>query len=319
VSKVVAITLNYNQNDYTIKFVDSLLESDHLNLILLLVDNGSTEKNYQELESLLPKDPRIILKRIFNNMGYVGGINYGLEQAILLDPDYFLIINNDTKIGEKSLSELVKTCKIYNDKAIVSGKVYHYEESNKLQDIGYIFSNRTQLIIKRIGVNEIDQGQYDKLEERDLLDDVYWLFPRELYLSIGGYSPYFWFNAEQADFAIRAKKLGYKLIYTPDAKLWHKGSVSIGGRNMNPKLAYWDIQSSLILRHLHLNKYQFMLFFFSITESILRSYFKCVINIFRGKKASFKYPNAKLFGMLYYLRWIFIKNTNSGANPFHQI
>jgi GT2 family glycosyltransferase len=316
-SKVVIITLNFNQNDYTLKFVESLLKSDYLKLVLLLVDNGSTEERYNDLKETIPDDTRIILKRITINCGYVGGINYGLEQGILLNPDYFLIINNDTIINEKAVSELVKTCKSYSDKAIVTGKVYHYEEPDKLQDIGYTFANKKQLIINRIGANEIDRGQYNEIAERDLLDDVYWLFPTELYHKIGGYSRYFWFNAEQADFAVRAKKAGYKLIYTPEAKLWHKGSVSIGGRNMNPSLVYWDIQSSLIFRHLHISKFQLILFFFSVIDSIFRSYFKCVISLFRGKRTSFNYANAKLSGMLYYLKWIFIKNENSGINPFY--
>ena len=46
-----------------------------------------------------------------------------------------------------------------------------------------------------------------------------------------------------------AHEKGYKLLYTPDAKLWHKGSASIGGRNFNPVLAYWNMQSSLILKY----------------------------------------------------------------------
>ena len=44
--KVVVITLNYNQNDYTIKCINSLLNSNYNNFNILLIDNGSTEENY---------------------------------------------------------------------------------------------------------------------------------------------------------------------------------------------------------------------------------------------------------------------------------
>jgi GT2 family glycosyltransferase len=314
--KVLIITLNFNQNDYTLKCIKSLLKSDYSNLVILLIDNGSTPENFLDLSKSLLKDPRLILKRIEKNLGYVGGINFGFEQGILMDPDYFLILNNDTLIDTNAISQLIITCKIYNDKAIVTGKVINYEEPEKLQDIGYTFKNRKQLIINRIGVNEIDMGQYNDLAERDMIDDVFWLFPRELYLQIGGYSQYFWFNAEQADFALRAKDSGYKLIYTPDAKLWHKGSISIGGRDMNPRLVYWDIQSSLILRHLHISKMQFIFYFLSVIESILRSYFKWFTHLFHEKKILLKYPNAKFAGLIYYLKWVIIRNNNSGENPF---
>ena len=45
-----------------------------------------------------------------------------------------------------------------------------------------------------------------KLLNMDHLDDIFWLVPVKLYLEIGGYSTYFWFNYEQADFALSAKK-----------------------------------------------------------------------------------------------------------------
>ena len=90
----------------------------------------------------MSNDSRIILKRIIQNRGYVGGINYGLEEGIKLNPDYFLIMNNDTIIDKNAITELVNACKRHEDKAIVTGKVYHYEEPNKLQNIGYYFKNK---------------------------------------------------------------------------------------------------------------------------------------------------------------------------------
>ena len=107
-----------------------------------------------------------------------------------------------------------------------------------------------------------------------MLDDVFWVFPISLYQKIGGYSTFFWFNGEQVDFALRAQKQGYNLIYTPDAKIWHKGSVSIGGRIRNPKLAYWHIQSILILGYLHLKKFNFLIFFIRILKSIVSTRLK---------------------------------------------
>lgn len=312
--KVIVITINYNQNQYTLDCIQSILKSDYPNYKVLLVDNGSEQENVKKLGEKI--NNKVNLQKINPNRGYVGGINYGLEEGRKLNPDYFLIMNNDTIIDSRAISVLVNTCETYNNKAIVTGKVYHYDEPKKIQDIGYACANKITLTYKRLGHNQIDQGQYDKVSERDMLDDVFWLFPTQLYNEIGEYSKYFWVNAEQADYALRAKMTGYKLVFTPYAKLWHKGSVSIGGRDYNPKLAYWNVQSSLILRFLHLKKKHFIIFYFSTIESIIRTYLKSVYLFITGKENLFRYANAKFKGWLYFNKWIFTKCENTGRNPY---
>ena len=252
------------------------------------------------------------------NRGYVGGTNHGLEEGAKLNPDYFLIMNNDTVIDKAAVYELVRTSKEYNNKAIISGKAYNYDEPNRLQLVGFKKTNDRMLIFSRIGINEIDIGQYDKVMEMDCLDDIFWLLPAKLYLEIGGYSPYFWFNYEQEDFAIRAKKVGYKLIYTPEAKIWHKGSASVGGRNYNPNLAYWAIQSSLILKYIHLPKIHFFNFYFQTIYSIIRTFIKSAYFKLSGKQDIFNYAKAKYLGWMYFNRWILKKNINTGFNPLNK-
>ena len=45
--KVAVITLNYNQIEYTVDCVKSLLKSDYPNFEIILVDNGSSEENFK--------------------------------------------------------------------------------------------------------------------------------------------------------------------------------------------------------------------------------------------------------------------------------
>ena len=271
---VAIILLNFNQHDYTLKCIDSIIESDFRDFRIILVDNGSTESEYENLRNEINKDERILIERLYKNIGYVGGINYGLKVANQFNAEYLIIMNNDTIIDSKAVGELVKASDRNNKNAIVTGKVYHYDDSKRLQDIGHNYLDKKILSSYVIGHDELDTGQYDEEQERDMIDDVFWIFPRELYKSIGGYCTYFWFNAEQADFAMRAKKIGFKLIFTPSAKLWHKGSVSIGGKDRNPRLVYWYVQSSLIFKFRHLSKFRFMFIYFKMLLEILSTYVK---------------------------------------------
>ena len=314
--KVIIITLNYNQNKYTLDCIDSLLKSEYSNFKILLIDNGSKDENVKDLENRLPKDQRIIFHQLIPNRGYVGGVNFGLEEGAKLSPDYFLIMNNDTIIAENSISELFKTCQQNENKAVVTGKVCDYNNPNRIQDIGYVFKSKKYLSYNQVGLGEIDYGQHDTEVERDLIDDIFWLFPAKLYNQIGGYSNHFWFNGEQADFAMRAKNIKYKLIYSPKAKLLHKGSISVGGRNMNPAQVYWATQSSLILRFLHLRKIYFIHFYLKVITSIIRTFIKSTFIFLFRKQNTFTYAYAKLKGLLYFNRWVLNKMPNNGKNPF---
>lgn len=312
---VIIITLNYNQNDYTINCIESILKSSYNDYKILLIDNGSKIENVKDLNKRLPLDDRLMFKKINPNRGYVGGINYGLSIADELISDYFLIMNNDVVIDKDAIYELFDCCIKHNNQAIVSGKVYFFDEPKIIQNIGSYYSKKNRLEFKRVGRTEMDNGQYDNEAERDMLDDVFWLFHKNLYHEIGGYSTYFWFNSEQADFALRARANGYKLFYTPKAKLWHKGSASIGGRNFNPVIAYWNMQSSLILKYIHLDKKDFFICYLQSWVSVIRTLLKSFVQIFKGVNR-LNYAYAKFKGLNYVSLWIFIKKQNDGRNPF---
>jgi GT2 family glycosyltransferase len=317
-NKVCVIVLNYNQNKYSIDCINSLIASSYSNYVIILIDNGSTKENFIEYKDQVDQlnNSKIKLFRIEKNIGYVGGINYGLNVCQSENPHYILIMNNDTLMDGKSIEELVKVCKIYDNRVIVSGKVYHYNEPNKIQYIGANLSNKKILEYSLLGTDEVDKGQYDLISERDMLDDVYWLFPNELLKEIGYYSPYFWFNAEQMDFALRAKKAGYKLIFTPNAKLWHKGSITFGGRGYNPKLAYYNTRNSLIVRYIHLNKKYFIIFYLKTLISVFRTFIKAVSHLIFKKPSILKYSFAKFLGLHSFNCWFFTKKHSTGYNPF---
>lgn len=312
---VAVIMLNFNQWQMSKDCAESVLKSEYDNFRLLLIDNGSFDvQEYQNLRQLVSKKCEVF--RIQENCGYVGGVNFGLKKALDMDFDIALIMNNDAVIDKNALPELVKTLVKRNYNAIVTGKVYHFDKPNEIQHIGYNFTNPKSLKMKRIVSDKVDDGSWDDELEMDMIDDIFWLFPLKLYKSIGGYSNYFWFNAEQADFALRALKAGYKLIYTPKAKLYHKGSISIGGRIKNPKLVYYNVQAALILRYLHLPLLRFFLYYNVILYRIVKNYLKYIIKASLGKEVYPEMLQAELYAFIYFNKWLFLRQTNNGSTPF---
>ena len=313
--KVIVVTLNYNQNDYTIDCIKSLLNSDYKNFEICLIDNGSSYENYENLKSNLPKDKRLIIERLVDNVGYVRGVNHGINLAKNLDAEYFLIMNNDTLIDFKGISCLVASAHKHKNNAIVSGKVYNYDDKDTLQFIGNAKSVKGLFDYPAFVKNrrEKDIGQYDQEMEMGMLDDIFWIIPKNIIDKIGLYSEYFFLYGEQTDFALRAVKEGFKLIYTPKAKLWHKGSITTSnGNSKSPKLEYWRTFATLKLGTLHYSKKEFKKF---KLNWIIKNLIKRIIALatFREKFSVFY---AFLIAIYHFSFWHKARYKDNGYNPF---
>ncbi|MBT9150523.1 MAG: hypothetical protein DDT40_00695 [candidate division WS2 bacterium] len=64
---------------------------------------------------------------------------------------------------------------------------------------------------------------------------------------------------EDVDFCWRLRKKGYKILYCPKAKVWHKVSRSMGGR-FSPFNAYFLTRNKFIFASKHLNFLQKLFF-----------------------------------------------------------
>ena len=228
--KVSVITINYNHSKETLDCLNSILQSTYSNIDVIIVDNGSEIEDYQRLYNKV-SNPKVHIVRQNKNSGYVGGVNSGLKEAQKYLPEYFLILNNDTVIDKNAISELVKTAEKHNNNAIVSGKVYIMDEPETLQYIGQWTKNMKKLSFPSYvkDGHELDLGQYDKEIKLGMSDDICWLLPYNIFKNVGYYSTDFFLYGEQNDYAIRAIKMGFYLIYTPHSKIWHYCHLTTSG------------------------------------------------------------------------------------------
>ncbi|MCD4819030.1 MAG: glycosyltransferase family 2 protein [Candidatus Cloacimonetes bacterium] len=306
--KVVILSLNYNQPEMTINCINAILQMDYKNHDLYVIDNYSIKENYILLKNGLPENYRVHILRTSKNLGYGKGINFGLDKTKKLKPDFWLIMNNDTIIDKRALSELVKTAEIYNRDAIVSGKIYHLDDPNRIQYIGGIYSKSGKFYNPYR--HEIDKGQADQEMEMEMIDDIFWLLPRKIYNKLGGYCPYYFMYGEQSDYAEQAKKSGFKLIYTPLAKLWHKGEVSSGKKD-NPIAYYWRSKSGMMFIYRNHSKYSFIMYFMKTTaKSIIK------VPFFFLTSLSLKSNIAIIMGIIAFIKWFFDRKIDYGYNPF---
>lgn len=288
--KVFVLTLNWNGKKWLGDCLLSILAMDYPNFEVVVIDNGSKDGSVEFVRERFP-GAYLILNG--ENLGYSLGFNRGLEYAYAQGADYFLIMNNDTVIDSHALSALVETALERERAGFVTGKVYFYDQPDVFQSVGkeehpILWNGR------HIGSGERDTGQYENVEERAFIDDVFVLVNRQLYEEVGGFDPQFFLSEEEYDWQARAKKKGWRFYYTPRAKLWHLGSMSMGGIG-NPIARYFEVRNLIIVMIFHAGLLRFLKFYFWTA-------FQVILGLLTGILASLIKPSPKYSMRLKY-RW----------------
>lgn len=238
--KVAVVTVNYNTEKDTRNLLASLnrIEKGNFQLQIIIVDNGS--RIPFQLDSREKKE-NIILLRYDENMGFAGGYNIGIRTALDHGADYILIINNDTKVYSDMLKNLIKTLESDSKIGITVPKIYFargrefHKDRYKPDELGKViwyaggFTDWENIRNVHRGVDEVDHGQFDKIEPVDFATGCCVLFKREVLEKAGLFDERYFLYFEDADLSERIKKAGFSIYYVPAAMLIHVNAASSGG------------------------------------------------------------------------------------------
>jgi GT2 family glycosyltransferase len=97
-----------------------------------------------------------------------------------------------------------------------------------------------------VGGGEVDRGQYDTVTDYDFVDDVYLLVRRAVYERVGGYDPNFFLYFEETDWCARVRRAGFRIVYAPRARIWHKGNIGGGSTTLSPERHYFLTRNQVI-------------------------------------------------------------------------
>lgn len=221
IPKVIVVILNYKTKELILKCLKSIFKSDYKNFQVVIVDNNSNDG----LEYEIKKFSEVFYIQNNQNLGYTGGNNIGIKKALESHAEYIFILNPDTTILKNTISELVKGLEKYNA-GIVTPKIY-FDQSKIIWYAGKEM-DLENVLASHIGVNQKDQGQFDKdLEILDVTGAAV-LIKREVVERIGLFDERYFLYYEESDLSFRAKKANFKLMYIPSAIVFHKNAQSTG-------------------------------------------------------------------------------------------
>ena len=195
---------------------------------IILVDDCSTDESVAVASKFAGKYPFLkILKTPFNG-GFSKACNFGAKQAGF---EILFFLNNDVRL-EPGYFAVFSDYFVQNDVFALSPCGYDYSTGNQLDGIKAGFWKNGFMRFTR---NIYNRQLKDSPDNRPYLSfgmqGAYFFVDRKKFEFLDGfdeiYSPYI---MEETDLAYRALKKGWKILYGPEFRAYHKGGSSIKSR-----------------------------------------------------------------------------------------
>ena len=239
-SKLSVIIINYNTAQMTEKVIKHFLLSEkELDKEIVLIDNGSTEKNNFNIF----KDLGVKIVINDKNLGFAAGVNQGIKNS---SGDFVLLLNSDVFVDSSSIRVLVEYLENNRSVGIIGPKMV-YPDGTFQPSTGLFPTFKSEFIRLSKLYKLLPGGTIDWLNfynKKKILKErpVEWitggcmLIRRKMIDEIGLFDEGFFLGAEDFDYCYRARQASWKTIFYPEVKVAHYHGYSSGGHNAVPRL-----------------------------------------------------------------------------------
>lgn len=244
-----SIVLYKNHYEIVEAAVKSFLSSD-LNVFLFLIDNSPGP----ELQSIEALDPERI-RYIFNNgnPGFGAAHNRAIQQSVVFNPRYHLVLNPDVYFETGTLERLFNYMEAHQTTGLVMPRVLYPDGSlqylcRRNPTFSNLFSRRffprsvRNLLAKKMGKYEYKDHDYHQvIDNVPFLSGCFMFLRMDTLKETGGFDEHFFLYMEDADLTRRVLQKS-NTVYFPEATIYHhytKGSYT------NLKLTWYHMRSAI--------------------------------------------------------------------------
>lgn len=238
------VLVNWNLKDTLRATLESCLKIDYPSFKVVVVDNGSTDGAPDMVRREFPS-VHLIANPV--GLGYAKATSQGMEWLVAQGAKYLFSTSNDVIFDPPILREMVQAMEADPQVGITGSKVYFYDRPNVIWHAGAHIGWHGHSF--HYGWERKDHPRYDRVRECDFVTGCGYMVRADLAQRLGFLKADLVFYSEDSDFCYRVREAGYKVIYLPTARLWHKTSTTLG-KNRGLQLRY-STRNNLYLLHQH--------------------------------------------------------------------
>jgi GT2 family glycosyltransferase len=232
--KLVSFVIpNYNGRNFIKVCLDSIAQQTYKSFEAIVVDDASTDNSINYIKS---EYKWIKMVGLSKNAGFCYAVNTGIQAS---NGDYIALVNNDVELDRDWLAYMVRAIQTSTDVFGISSKIINYYDRKIIDDAGDIYT-REGLAFKRwhgLPDNKLN------IENKEIFSPsgAASFFSKSALSKIGLWDEKFIAYLDDVDIGFRARLLGYKNYYEPNAVAYHMVSRSYGKNTV--------FMGSLVLRN----------------------------------------------------------------------
>jgi GT2 family glycosyltransferase len=219
--KTTVIIPNLNGKKYLNDCLSSLYACEEDTFPVIIVDNGSTDGSVDFIKTYFPQAELICFSE---NKGFCGAVNAGILAA---KTPYVLLLNNDTTVEAHFVSYLTRALSENEGYFSCGAKMVSMQNPELMDDAGDYYCALGWAYARGKGK---PAAHYMRARNIFAACGGAVIYQREALIRLGLFDEAHFAYLEDIDIGYRARLLGYKNRFVPEAVVHHAGSASSGSR-----------------------------------------------------------------------------------------
>jgi GT2 family glycosyltransferase len=216
---VAIVILTWNGKEDVLHCLSTLPRIRYANWSATVIDNASTDGTAEAVRAAFPEQPLLVMEK---NLGFCGGNNRGIQNALARGADYVLLLNNDTELHPELLTELVNVAQSAPRIGAVGTKNI-LMDNHRVVWGAYGELRYDRDLVRLIGSRQPDGPEYSCVKDVDWVIGNGVLMSRAALEAVGGFDERFFGYHEDVDWCERTRKAGFRIVYNGRAVIYHRG------------------------------------------------------------------------------------------------
>ncbi len=258
--RVGVLLVNYRQWELTRKCIETLLESEGVEILPALVDNNSPGPVPVWVKDI----PMLRFQRQSGNFGFAEGTNAACSLLEDQKTDFVFILNNDTEVFPDSIRLLVEQLDAHPEAGMATPVICYSESPDLVWSAGGSLSTWPTQV--RQNYRTIDDVP-DEPVACAFASGCAFLMRTTDFLKVGMFDSDLFIYYEDNDLCLKVRKSGMEIHLVPRSRILHHVSVTVGGV-LSPMVIYFTHRNRFLVARRHLsvlNRLFFTLYYLTLT------------------------------------------------------
>jgi len=255
--------------------LSSLAELDYDNFQVVVVDNGSNDHSAERLRERFPWATIIELPR---NIGYSAGNNVGINHALSQGFDFVFLLNNDTVVSPKMLSQVVVQLESKSSIGMAGPLIVYFDQPDLIWSAGAEINWKNGTTRRKLADQPSTVVSANAPSYVEFLSSCAICIRRQVLEEIGLLDERLFIYYDEVDWSIRAAAAGWQSLLVPQATIQHRVSATMG--TTSPATEYYMCRNGLLFLSKHLTAWKRVS---ALTRAVMRDILAITAYTFKSR------------------------------------